>query len=129
VSKPKIQRFTVFPPDTPHTDEARAAVPKEDMGEIYLFHCPGCGYGHSYRTKAAKGETRGPNRERVPTWVFNGSMEAPTFTPSLLVHGWKDDNGKSVGRCHLFLTSGVIQFCGDCDHALAGKSVPLEPID
>lgn len=55
-------------------------------------------------------------------WSFNGDMERPTFSPSLLV--WPTGDGYQK-RCHLFLTDGQLQFCGDSDHALAGQTVPL----
>lgn len=29
--------------------------------------------------------------------------------------------------CHSFVFDGEIRFLGDCTHALAGKTVPLEP--
>lgn len=48
-------------------------------------------------------------------WRWNGDAERPTFTPALR-HGV---------RCHYTLKDGVLQFAPDCDHALAGQSVPL----
>lgn len=125
---PKIKRYEVYPQGTAHSDAARAEVPAADMGEIWYFHCLGCGYGHSYRTKAAKDERR-QDGSAVPVWSFNGNLERPSFQPSLLVHGHKDERGKETGRCHLFLTNGELQFCGDSQHALAGKTVPLEELD
>ena len=35
-----------------------------------------------------------------------------------------DHNGTS---CHYFLKAGKIAFCGDCRHALSGKTVDLPP--
>jgi hypothetical protein len=29
-------------------------------------------------------------------------------------------------RCHLFMTDGQLQFLADSEHALAGKTVPME---
>jgi hypothetical protein len=54
-------------------------------------------------------------------WTFDGNMEAPKFSPSINI----------VGQCHYFIQAGVIQFCGDSKHALAGQSVPLPdlPVD
>jgi hypothetical protein len=49
-------------------------------------------------------------------------MEAPTFTPSILVrYSWSD--GPRV--CHSFVTGGRIQFLEDCTHHLAGQTVDL----
>jgi len=82
---------------------------KENGQELWVFHCPGCGYGHPYE---------------VPRWTWNGSTTKPTFTPSLLVSPNSEPN-----RCHLFVTDGKIQFLGDCHHDLKGKTVDMIPID
>lgn len=76
----------------------------------YIFDCPGCGYGHGFKTQGDG-----------PCWTFNGDMEKPTISPSLLVTGQY--------KCHSFIRDGQIQFLSDCDHALAGQTVPLEPIE
>ena len=80
-----------------------------DNGRLFVFFCPGCGYDHPFHVGAS-------NR---PTWEWNGSFDAPTFAPSLVV--FKDDPGK---RCHLFLTNGQLQFLADSHHQLAGRTVP-----
>jgi hypothetical protein len=99
------------------------------------FTCPGCGYHHSVRTEG-----------KPPSWGWNGSLDKPTFTPSLLirqghfVRGLSREDcgfckrearggGKSpCGVCHSFVTDGRIQFLGDCTHALAGQTVDLPEI-
>ena len=79
-------------------------------GEIqgYHFWCPGCGAYHGFHVKG------------TVTWKFNGDMEKPTFTPSLLI-----DKSRPERRCHLFLTDGQLRFLGDCWHDLKGTTVPL----
>ena len=65
-----------------------------------FVHCPGCGGVHPFRVEDSSGEG-------LPTWTWNGSLERPTFSPSLLVYG-------SVHRCpdeHLVPCDGV-----DCGH-------------
>jgi len=61
-------------------------------------------------------------------WTFNGDVVRPTFIPSFL-HQWRRMGADGVTpedmRCHYILTDGVLNFCGDSKHALAGKSVPL----
>jgi hypothetical protein len=74
------------------------------IDDIILFHCPGCGRVHPFDKR----------------WAFNGNEEAPTFTPSLLVHA--KDGGT---ECHSFVTDGRIQFLADSRHALAGQTVDL----
>ena len=78
-------------------------------GKVYLFHCPGCGNSHPFEVECAE---RG--------WTWNGSMDRPTFTPSLLCNPGLPEN-----RCHSFVTDGRIQFLSDCHHALAGQTVDL----
>lgn len=56
------------------------------------------------------------------SWNFDGNLEEPTYTPSFKHSGWV---GGKVGVCHYILTSGVLNFCGDCTHAMAGQPVPL----
>lgn len=77
----------------------------------YVFYCPGCKCGHSFDVR-----TDG----KRPAWTFDGNMERPTFSPSLL---YPDR------RCHLFLRDGMIEFLSDCTHELAGRTVPMEPWD
>ena len=98
-------------------------------GDQVGFHCPGCEEMHTVTVAP------GPN-----PWGFNGDFDAPTFTPSILVHGVKpmteEQYTKVMGGtaveptpfvCHSLVTDGNIQFLGDCTHALAGSTVPLPP--
>ena len=76
-----------------------------------MFWCPGCECSHVYWVSGAD----------KPAWKFNGDIDKPTFTPSLRTT-------YDVGRCcHLFLTDGVLRYCSDSYHSLAGKDVPLGP--
>lgn len=79
----------------------------------YIFYCPGCKEAHHYWTKPERGHV----------WAFNGNVERPTFTPSLRL--FETDNGVEHTICHLFVTDGQIIFCGDSNHDLKGKTVPL----
>jgi hypothetical protein len=87
---------------------------------MYVFWCPGCESVHPYRVKRVADE--GPE---FPVWSFNGSMEKPTFRASLLVYGHRNKTTNEIihPRCHLFLTDGMIQYCGDSEHKLAGQTV------
>jgi hypothetical protein len=90
----------------------------------YLHWCPGCEEMHSL----------------PDNWAFDGNLEKPTFTPSFKhsgvkktvvdgkwTGGWERDNNDNTIPfvCHYVLTAGVLNFCGDSTHMLAGKSVPL----
>ena len=74
----------------------------------HVIFCPGCQCGHGWTTG----------------WTFNGDLDKPTISPSLLVN-WH--NGTAPVRCHSFIRDGMIQFLSDCTHALVGQTVALEP--
>ncbi|WP_230287474.1 DUF6527 family protein [Deinococcus sp. 12RED42] len=79
------------------------------------FWCPGCQGPHAVTT-------RGPG-----AWTFNGDLDAPVFSPSVLVQADYPD-GRRI--CHSFVgmggaPAGHIVFLSDCTHALAGQTVPL----
>jgi hypothetical protein len=78
-------------------------------GDVYVFHCPGCKGGHPVE---------------VPHWTWNGSMDAPTFSPSLLCNP-----SYTELRCHSFVKEGMIQFLPDCFHELAGQTVEIPAWD
>lgn len=106
---------------------------KNKEHEEYIFHCEGCETGHRFvvRWGSEIGAEYKSKFGNLPVWAFNGSLEKPTFTPSLLVHGWKSEDPKyrSQPQCHLYVTDGKIQYLGDCGHPLAGKTVDLPDID
>ena len=81
-------------------------------GRLFVFHCPGCGYSHPFHTVG--------DPAIRPQWAWNGSMDAPTFTPSLGVF-----MTEPAMRCHSFVTDGRIQFLADSHHKLAGQTVDL----
>lgn len=83
--------------------------------------CLACGCGH---------ELKG--------WQFNGDLESPTFSPSLLVTGKKMPTQDEADRimadekielsdmvCHSFIRNGNIEYLSDCTHEYAGKTVKL----
>ena len=55
-----------------------------------------------------------------PCWNFNGDLQSPTFSPSLLV-----DQHRPQSRCHLFMRNGHIEYLSDCHHKLAGQTVKM----
>lgn len=97
------------------------------------FRCPGCDEMHVVNAG----------------WTFDGNYDAPTLSPSILVTGghyvsshkagdhcyctWSERFPDipapkfKCGRCHSFVRAGQIEFLDDCTHALAGKTVPLQP--
>ena len=103
------------------------------------YWCPGCRCLHRVPITGSS----------HPRWDWNGSVVAPSFSPSVLVRGVRDDltdeeaalyDQIAVGPagvraamadprfalvCHAFVTAGQIRFLGDSTHALAGQTVTL----
>src|SRR2546429_616577 len=85
-----------------------------DSEETLCFFCPGCHCDHPFRIKS-------PTR---PNWEWNGSFDAPTFTPSLLCNASFPESS-----CHSVVTDGNKAFLEDCHHELRGKTVQLPEIE
>ncbi|WP_296540048.1 DUF6527 family protein [Rhizorhabdus sp.] len=91
------------------------------------FHCPGCGEQHSCTVGEGSGR---------PRWGWNGDLDRPTLTPSVLVTYNGPDAGKldedgfraPPAICHSFVIDGQIRFLTDSTHALAGQTVDLPEI-
>jgi hypothetical protein len=101
----------------------------------YMFFCPGCGHYHGIRTAEdvviLKADPNLDIKDRKwleehnwPAWTFNGDMDKPTVSPSILI----EHDGKTI--CHSFVKNGQIQFLQDCDHKMKGQTVelPEEPL-
>jgi hypothetical protein len=87
-----------------------------DMSRL-SFWCKGCGEAHNV-TVAGAG----------PVWGWNGSLDSPTMSPSLLVTYNGDDagiDGAPPAVCHSFVREGRIEYLGDCTHTLAGRTTDL----
>jgi Family of unknown function (DUF6527) len=109
--------------------------------EGYEFKCPGCGWTHAIPVQYSAKNIADRGGAIGPQWSFNGSLDRPTFNPSLLVRGTEDLTDDEYDRvmrgekiqprprvCHSFIRDGQIQFLSDCTHALAGKTVDLAEI-
>ena len=99
----------------------------------FTFHCPGCGGWHVFYTEPWQGGSYVDGKwtaKAGPVWKFDGNLEAPTFSPSLLIYEGRHPNG-DLGhpRCHLFVRAGKIQYCGDCGHDLAGQTVDMADVE
>lgn len=107
-----------------------------DKGRCAKFMCPACKEVHILIVE-------GPGK-----WEWNGSLDKPTFTPSILLqsghyapHFTPNDNCwckfykenphlDNSNRfhcviCHSYVTDGKIQYLNDCTHALRGQTVDL----
>lgn len=85
----------------------KISIGTSPQGKVANFRCPGCENNHQIWISGAV------------SWVWNGSIEAPTFGPSLLVMFG------AAQRCHSFICDGKIEFLTDSTHALAGQTVDL----
>lgn len=115
--------------------QLRTITHGETTYEALQFWCPGC------EQPDPDGGTQGGlhmlpvnTSLKAPSWTWDGNLEAPTLSPSILTrmeharrrstHGEElTDVGLFV--CHSFLRGGVFEFLSDCTHQYAGQSVPL----
>jgi hypothetical protein len=100
--------------------------------QTLLFLCPGCDEAHGIPVDGSRG------------WTWDGSLDAPTVSPSILVRSVRPiQDGKPVHSfkfkgefpspegnvdpfiCHSFVRAGRIEFLNDCTHHLAGQTVDL----
>lgn len=84
--------------------------------DALAFICPGC------KSEFGSGLHMLPvNTDKTsPAWSWDGNLEAPTLSPSILTHA----SGKQP-QCHSFLRNGIFEFLSDCTHPLAGQHVPI----
>ena len=80
----------------------------------YIFKCAGCKCLHVVNV----------NKNTPVHWGFNGDVNKPTFTPSLLVN-----QSHPESRCHSFIRDGKIQYLNDCYHELKGQTVDIPPFE
>lgn len=93
----------------------------DDHGIHYdalAFICPGC-VGDDTRKSTGLHMLAVNTNKTSPAWTWDGNLEAPTISPSILTgHG-------SPFRCHSFLKAGVFEFLTDSTHDLSGQFVPI----
>lgn len=87
---------------------------KDTGNDCLWFWCPGCeGY---HMIPVSVGERKHPGTlHPEKTWLWNGSLEKPTISPSV----------NDPGVCHFFIRDGVVSYCADSKHSYAGKKYPL----
>lgn len=108
---------------------------EDGQGRFYgiRFDCPGCALMTERGSKMVvlPVDWTPPGMERAPEtskpWGFNGDLEKPTFTPSILTRYPVYGVGERI--CHSYVRDGMIEFLSDCTHALAGQTVPLPDLD
>lgn len=106
--------------------QVSAKLRKTERG--YAYWCQGCEELHAISVD--------------PGWTFDGNLDRPTFSPSVLVtycHSVPPVTPENLAEwrlapwpqtkvteiCHTFITAGMVQFLSDCTHALAGQTLEL----
>lgn len=90
-----------------------------------MFVCPGCLAMYPESTGLHMLPVNAPAKS--PSWDWDGSLDAPTLSPSILTkHGPVVDGVGQV--CHSFLQGGVFDYLSDCTHSLVGQRVPMVPL-
>lgn len=85
--------------------------------------CQGCEQIHPFRVDLSSDADKRADGSNEPTWTWNGSMEKPTFSPSLLVYGTVDTC--DPGWKHFAVCSD--DDCGHIGHAYL-RADTLEPV-
>jgi len=125
---------------------SKAKIVRDSEGRFYgiKWICPGCDVntrGSGLHVLPVNwlpaGETvESPLVAGKPHWGFNGDLERPSFTPSVL-STWDEWQGDGVPPkkhvCHSFVgcngaQPGQITFLGDCTHDLKGQTVELPEV-
>ena len=115
---------------------ARLSAKLRSSGEGRLtYWCQGCETSHQVSVGGLGA-----------IWEWDGNAEAPTFKPSVRVTSGHYVSTHKAGdkcwctyavehpdrpvpfrcqRCHTYIRGGMVEFLGDCSHALAGQTLPL----
>lgn len=119
----------------------KAKLAGNEANKSLVFKCPGC---NDWHTVPVAGET-------MPRWEWNGDLQRPTLSPSLLIRigHFIPEHRKGAGEgcwcsynaenpdspapfkcviCHSFVRDGRIEFLSDCTHELTGQTVELPEI-
>lgn len=105
----------------------------EKLGRRAWAWCPRCHHAHCFTLSNDDGTV-----PSGPVWEWDGNLEVPSFSPSLLCidatfYGEeRDADGHRVmigsGNCHSFVRSGRWEFLTDSGHHLAGQTVDMVPL-
>jgi hypothetical protein len=88
---------------------------------VYAHWCPACKQLHAFYVDAPT--------HKGARWFYNLNHDNPTFQPSMNISWGSPDDEEGVhGRCHYFITNGMISYCGDSLHELAGQTIELPDI-
>lgn len=100
--------------------EVRSTEDHTPIRKALHLGCPGCGGAHRIVVWQAPGETG-------PVWEWDGNLDAPTVSPSILVR-WTWGPERIQKACHSFLRAGRWEFLADSTHVLAGQTADMTPV-
>lgn len=126
--------------------KVKSVVDREGRFVGYSFFCPGCRQRHTVPlSPVPDGEVESPYNAGQAHWYFSGTLEEPTFSPSIHIRTghyaqpvhktcWctgemECPQPRECFVCHSFVRDGMIEYLNDCTHALAGQRVPLPDVD
>lgn len=93
-------------------------VQKDDIKYFALmFSCPGCAAGGPEGYDGLHMLPVNCSMAKTPSWNWNGNLDAPTLSPSILTQGYV--------RCHCFLTEGIFDFLPDSEHPFSGQKIQI----
>lgn len=92
----------------------------ENGGQGFMYFCCPCGFYHSVTISPAKSSNGA-------SWTWNGSLDKPTFSPSIVVKVEFENRPSLV--CHHYVKNGQIQYLSDCTHTLAGQTIDMELVE
>jgi hypothetical protein len=84
----------------------------------YMWKCLGCDSHHVFYIAG----------KHHCFWQFDGNMEKPTFSPSLVCR-WEHGEARIPKVCHVFVKNGMVEYLTDCTHHLAGKTIELPEME
>jgi hypothetical protein len=93
--------------------EARTVDGHRLVRKMLHVGCPGCGGAHQVTVEKQP-------EDPSPLWEWDGSLDAPTVSPSILV--------RHRVVCHSFLRAGRWEFLADCTHEMAGQTADAIPL-
>lgn len=83
--------------------------------QALMFICPGC--GNDLHMLPVNTDVK------TPVWQWDGDLEAPTITPSILTQWGNETSGIHI--CHSFLTQGIFNYLSNCTHSFANQQIPI----
>lgn len=92
-------------------------------GGLRVFWCPGCNDRHVIDARWTVTESNG-------VYTVSPSIVNTTghYSTGHIPECWCKMPGAPFQcvRCHVFIRNNTIEYLGDCSHAMAGKTVPME---